>query len=410
MRGIHTVRFAVAGVLSSALVFACASPSSGDESADSSDDSSGNEGGSDGGESGTETGGNDGAQGVDFEEGMPELLSELNLMSWDGSVITYEPNVYFYELNVPLFTDFALKSRAIYVPEGEHFDYVDNEVLEFPVGTVILKSFMFPADFREPAENIDLIETRLLVRWPDEWKVYPYIWDHELGDAVLTVQGEVREVDFIDAEGIERTSTYLIPQKNQCRECHEIKDDQDETHMTPIGPKARHMNRDGLDVDNQLTAWAEAGLLEGLPDLGEVGQSWDQRDLEDTAIADMSYEEVNRATRDYLDINCAYCHNPRGVNGISSQLFLNYDNEDDFHLGVCKKPGSAGEGAGGLTYDIVPGNADESILVYRSETLDVGAMMPLIGRSLTHDEGIVLLRRWIDEMPPNDCEVDPPMP
>ena len=52
---------------------------------------------------------------------------------------------------------------------------VDNDAFEFPVGTVIVKSFLFPADFREPTEDIDLVETRVLVRWPDEWKAYPYI-------------------------------------------------------------------------------------------------------------------------------------------------------------------------------------------------------------------------------------------
>ena len=89
---------------------------------------------------------------------------------------------------------------------------------------------------------------------------------------MLTVQGDVREVHFIDEDGIEQTANYLIPQKNQCKECHEIKDDADETVMTSIGPKARHLNREGLDGQNQLTAWAEAGLLEGMPELGSVGQ------------------------------------------------------------------------------------------------------------------------------------------
>jgi N-acetylneuraminate synthase len=46
---------------------------------------------------------------------------------------------------------------------------------------------------------------------------------------------------------------------------------------------------------------------------------------------------------------------------MTSQLFLNHDNTDVFHLGVCKQPGSAGLGTGGFKYDIVPGNADVSI-------------------------------------------------
>jgi uncharacterized repeat protein (TIGR03806 family) len=358
----------------------------------------------------SETGEPSGSQGVDLEEGAPELLSEMNLLDWDGEVISYRENVYPYELNTPLFTDYALKDRAIFIPEGNSASYAEAGSLDFPVGTVIVKSFMFPADFSQPDQNIDLIETRVLVRFEDEWKGYPYIWDHELGDAVLTVQGEIRQIDFLDKDGVEQTANYLIPQKNQCVECHEVKNADDETLTIPIGPSARNLNREGPDGENQLTRLADAGVLGGLPAIADIDAAWDIRDLEETAVVDMPYEEINRASRDYLDVNCAYCHNPNGVNGISSQLFLNYDNEDMFHLGVCKAPGSAGEGAGGLTYDIVPGNADESILVFRSETLDVGAMMPLIGRSLAHDDGVELVRAWIDGMPPDDCGLGEPMP
>ena len=150
----------------------------------------------------SETGDPLGPQGVDPEAGVPDLLSEMNLLEWDGDKIVYKPNVRPYELNTALFSDYALKDRAIFMPVGEAAAYVQDAVFEFPLGTVILKSFMFPADFREPSENIDLIETRVMVRFEEEWKAYPYIWDHELGDAVLTVSGEIREIDFIDAEAV----------------------------------------------------------------------------------------------------------------------------------------------------------------------------------------------------------------
>ena len=337
-------------------------------------------------------------QGVNLDGEIPQLLSEMCLVEWDGHTLSYQDNVWFYDLNTVLFSDYALKHRAIYIPPGETATYADNDVFDFPVGTVILKSFLFPADLREPELDVDLIETRVLVRYPDEWKVYPYVWDHELGDAVLKVQGEIRTIDFIGLDGLERTANYLIPQKNQCLECHEIKDDLDETVLTPIGPRARYLNR-----DNQLQAFASAGWLQGVPPDDQIPTAWDIRSLDTTPVDQMDDATITTAARDYLDINCAYCHNPRGVNGISSQLFLNWDNEDEFHLGFCKKPGSAGKGGENREYDIVPGDAEASILVYRTETLDLGSMMPLIGRSLKHDEGALLLRAWIDALPPDDC-------
>jgi uncharacterized repeat protein (TIGR03806 family) len=350
-------------------------------------------------------------QGVDLDADIPELLSEMCLVSWDGSQLHYEDNVYPYDLNTVLFSDYALKDRAIFIPPGTTASYVDNAVIDFPVGTVILKSFLFPADLREPELDVDLIETRVMVRYADEWKAYPYVWDHVLGDAVLKVQGEIRMIDFIGPDGVARTSNYLVPQKNQCLECHEIKDELDETVMTPIGTRPRYLNRDAAHLPepiNQLTHFADAGWLTGVPPLDQVPAAWDIRELDDTPVASMDYATITTAARDYLDINCAYCHNPRGVNGISSQLFLNWDNEDTFHLGYCKKPGSAGKGGENREYDIVPGDAEASILVYRTETLDLGSMMPLIGRSLKHDAATELLRAWIDGLPPDDCAE--PMP
>ncbi len=350
-------------------------------------------------------------QGVDLAADPPQLLSEMNLMRWEGDAVVYEENVEPYTLAVPLFSDYALKDRAIFIPEGTQIEFADTEVFEFPVGTVILKSFMFPADLRSPEENVDIIETRVLVRYEDGWQAFPYVWDPEINDAVLQVQGDARPISFTDLEGNMQTANYLVPQKNQCRDCHELKDlDTDVNFITPIGPKARHLNRDS-EVHagaNQLTHLADAGKLSGLPAMDQVEKDWDFRELDETPVAEMDRETLVKASRDYLDVNCAHCHNPAGVNGISSQLFLNYDNTDEFHLGLCKKPGSAGKGGEGRDYDIVPGDAEASILVYRTETLDVGAMMPLIGRSLTHDRGIELLRAWIDGMDPDDCSA--PMP
>src|SRR5690606_21602798 len=117
--------------------------------------------------------------------------------------------------------------------------------------------------------------------------------------------------------------------------------------------------------------------------------------LAEVDVDALSGEALNHAARDYLDVNCAHCHRPEGAQGVTSQLFLNVENTSAFNLGVCKRPGSAGAGGGGLTFDIVPGDPDASILAFRLQTEDPGAMMPLLGRSLAHDQGVDLIRAWI---------------
>lgn len=341
----------------------------------------------------------------------PEDLAELHLFEWDPSTssIAYNDGVVPYELNMPLFSDYALKLRAIYIPEGKSANYQENDAFDYPVGTLILKNFLVPADMREPEKNQRLMETRLLIRQEAGWEQWPYTWTEDGSSAALDVAGEVIPVSFIDAAGETVEFTYLVPQKNQCAQCHELIDTENDSarYITPIGPKARHLNRDVMTSDgekNQLEFFAESGLLTGLPPLDQVDRSASEATLADSAS--LSTTQLDESARDYLDINCAHCHNPKGLNGISSQLFLNHDNPEPFNLGICKKPGSAGTGTGGFVYDIVPGNADESILVFRVETQELGAIMPLLGRSLVHDEGVELLRAWIDGMEPESCEAE----
>ncbi len=342
-------------------------------------------------------------------EPLPQL-SSYNLFAWDPQTgFRFNQRVVPYDLNTALFSDQALKQRAIYIPEGAAASYQPELAFEFPVGTVVIKNFYFPADFRAPNENLKLIETRLLVRHADGWHPLPYIWDAEQHDAVLSPAGEVRALSFVDSDGTPRVANYLIPQRNQCENCHARRADAFAAPaIVAIGLKARHLNRSydyggSIGLKNQLALLSELGMLTGLPALESVPAAYDFRPIEAAGVAALSPTDVEPASRSYLDINCAHCHEPNAVQGDTSQLFLNHGNADLFHLGVCKRPGSAGEGNGGLTFDIVPGDPEHSILYFRTHTDQVGAMMPLLGRSLTHQRGAELLAAWIAAMPKNDC-------
>lgn len=335
----------------------------------------------------------------------PERLSEWRLLAWDGERFAYNERVVPYALATPLFSDYAAKDRAIYLPEGATIAYRDEGVLEFPVGTVIVKSFSFAADLRAPDEARRLLETRVLVRHADGWRTWPYQWNDAQTEATFAPAGAVLDVSFVDAEGAPRTASYLVPNRNQCTSCHERQTSPGgmETFVTPIGPTARNLRGVPSEGEGDVLEHLEAiGWLTGRASTGDAATDWAR--IEREGVAGLSFEELERAARDYLDVNCAHCHNPSGVQGQTSQLFLNHDNDDAFRLGLCKRPGSAGEGTGGLTFDLVPGRPDESILLFRVETEEVGAMMPLLGRSVRHTRGAEVLRAWIAGMEPMSCE------
>jgi uncharacterized repeat protein (TIGR03806 family) len=203
-------------------------------------------------------------------------------------------------------------------------------------------------------------------------------------------------VSWIDGAGATRSNTYVTPSRNQCINCHAA---EQVDVMGPIGPKARHLNRDVAALDdgadptwtgNQLEAMIGHGVLTGAP---ADPASWPKA----TALDDERPEAIEARARSWLDINCAHCHNPAGA-ARTSGLDLRAANDDPFTYGVCKPPIAAGGGSGGLDWDIVPGAPDESILVYRIEGTEADVKMPELGRNLVHAEGVAAVRAWVTSL------------
>ncbi len=286
------------------------------------------------------------------------------------------PGVTLYTLNTPLFSDYAEKFRYIWLPAGKTAIYSDIGVLDFPVGTTIVKNFAYPADFRAPEKDVRIIETRLLVRRAGGWVPLSYVWNADGSEAVLKRAGVRVPVAFIDAQGRARTLDYAVPNINQCKQCH-----QQDGAVTPIGPTAANMN-DGV----QLQRWAVAGRLAGLPAAPPRLARWD----------DAAAPVADRA-RAYLEVNCGHCHSRTGF-ASNSGLYLQHDEADLAHQGVLKRPVAAGRGSGGRLFGIAPGDPDASILVHRMESTEPGVMMPQFGRTVTHDEGVALVRAYVAGM------------
>ncbi len=195
-----------------------------------------------------------------------------------------------YELNTPLFTDYAQKQRLIKLPPGTSIHYTASGPLEFPVGTVIAKTFFYAADLNDPGSQRRLVETRILERRSDGWVDIPYAWNEAQDDARLAIAGASAEVSWKYTDGECRTNTHVVPNLNDCKRCHtnEV--------MQPIGPKANNLNRlivTGDRIENQLAAWSRLGLISGVPELEAIPKLavWD-----DESVA------VEQRARAYLDV------------------------------------------------------------------------------------------------------------
>ena len=322
----------------------------------------------------------------------PALLSAWGQLTVGEDGLQPTNGVTAYELNAPLFSDYAAKLRTVWSLEGEAVADANGD-LQFPVGTVITKTFYYggEADAVHVALDSDqrsiglsehrLIETRLLVHRKDGWHAVSYLWNDDQTEASLKRTGAVVPLTLTSGEREDRFA-YIVPNENQCAACHASDTRTDAIH--PLGPTLAQLNR-----GTQLAEWKSAGLLAG----GQTSRA------PQTAWGDLS-APLNERARSYLASNCAHCHNPYGpadTSGLDLTLVA-----EGAALGLCKPPIAAGSGTGGHRFGIAPGQSKASILRYRMASTDPGSMMPELGRSLVHEEGVALIEQWIDAME-GDC-------
>jgi hypothetical protein len=186
------------------------------------------------------------------------------------------------------------------------------------------------------------------------------VWNEAQTEATLSRAGESIALTLHKPDGSARQDfTYMVPDENQCAGCHGTNNTTRELH--PIGPKARHLNRDDPwhPGQNQLARMEASGRLQGLP-----------KDMVPyNARLDDAQASVEDRARAYLDINCGHCHNAVGP-ADTSGLWLDAGTTEQRRLGLCKPPVAAGQGTGDHMFDIVPGRPQDSILVYRMASLD----------------------------------------
>ena len=329
------------------------------------------------------------------ESNNPQRLSEWNLFALSQEeLIPSEASLVFTPAN-QLFTDYAHKLRTLWIPNESQAQLVNDEI-NYPVGTILTKTFYYPTDLegnllRQTSTNsssIDLannklIETRLLIKRSQGWEAFPYVWNDDQTEAFLRVAGASTKFNLKSDKG-NLEFVYFVPNENQCSGCHVTKHPDGKMH--PLGAIASQLASAYANNQNQNENLVKMGWLDRAPD-AKTPKSW----------KDEAASTQDRAQA-YLNIHCGHCHNPDGA-ADTSALILDGSHNAAINRGVCKTPVAAGGGAGDMLYSIVPGAPDRSILLYRMESSEPDEMMPELGRSLIHSEGIALIKQWIREMP-----------
>lgn len=319
----------------------------------------------------------------------PAVAQDLEALGLFDDTVQQAPSggVVPYDVISVLYADESEKLRFVALPPGTRATYHATGPWDYPVGTRFVKTFFYWNDVRDPSRGRRLLETRIIEREAEEWTGRTYLWNDAQTRATRFKVGKQLSVRYIDADGSERTREYRVPNDNECKTCHSLRD-----ALEPLGPSTRQLNHD-YEGHNQIDRWRELGL---------VGGSIEPAN-ERMALADPYGDApLELRARSYLDANCSHCHREGGEAGASA-LDLRLETDDPFALGVCRTPSAAGPGSGGRRYDVVPGAPDDSIMVFRMNSTEPKLKMPQLPTLSPDERGVALVREWITGMPDAHC-------
>ena len=277
-----------------------------------------------------------------------------------------------YDINAAFWSDEAVKTRYLAIPDSAAISINDEDDWIFPVGSVLRKDFKL---------NGRLIETRLFMLQPDGgdgiWQGFSYRWDETETSAEMVVGGLVEDIDG---------QSWIFPSGDQCLECHT------QAATATLGPETAQLN--GLFhypstdlTSNQLLTFDHIGLFDSpLPEIESLPALSDPFDIE---------ESLNGRARAYLHTNCAQCHRPGS--GVPTTMDLRYQTSL-MDTNACNiVPGAGDLGIGESARLISPGIAAESIIVNRMSRRDFAGMPPL-GSNIAHSNGATLITEWINNL------------
>ena len=330
--------------------------------------------------------------------GVPQTLSATNAFA-DLESLTVSDGFIPYDMIDPFWSDGAYKKRWMSIPnDGTHdtaqeqIQFSENGVWEFPIGTVIIKHFDYPVDDRDP-DITKKIETRFSIKNTNgNWSFLTYNWNDDETEAFLQETGLDEPMTITTVGGGTRPIEWHFPSTTECLSCH------NEVSQGTLGPRTRYLNSDydysthtpSGTVGNQLVTLSALGILdEDITDTDTPGY------LTHTSINDINGSLDDKA-RSYLDVNCAYCHQPGDGGRADFDLRLS---QSLIETGLLTaRMNNVLPGLPGDQRILYPGNADKSQLFHRTNDVTPGVMMPPVAKGQVDNAGVLLLQQWINQL------------
>jgi hypothetical protein len=297
---------------------------------------------------------------------LPQQLSGFGLFPSPDNLDQVPDGALYYEPAYPLWSNGSSKYRHVVLPDGASID-TSAATWQFPTGTLIFKTFAYATGSSEAGSPLTPVETRVLRRLEDRWEYAVYLWNESGQDA--TQLDLLRPVDVPVTMADGTSFVHEVPNKLQCRSCHEAGAD------LVLGINARQFS-DG--PESQVADWHEKGYVSTLPQ----------------APAPLEGDELTRWVKGYALGNCVHCHNDGDAANSSYSLY-----PEDFVANTVNQPTEGNASVAGTR--VVPGEPEESVLylaVRGDEDNQELKAMPPEGVQVRDDEALAQIRAWIESL------------
>jgi uncharacterized repeat protein (TIGR03806 family) len=269
-----------------------------------------------------------------------------------------------YAPTAPFFSDGAVKTRWLALPDGQRIVVGSDEDFDFPNGSVLVKNF---------ALGGKVIETRLFMRHNDgNWAGYTYEWNAAGTDATRVVGGKSVTING---------QTWDFPSESQCLQCHNA-----------AAGRSLGLEIGTLNGDFGYPTGRTANQLTTLNAIGTLTPALTQAPSALAAIPDPQggAAPASRA-RAWLHSNCGYCHRPGGPTPVDLDLRFTTSLANTLACDVMPVNDLGIANA----RRIAPGSAARSTVVARVNRTGADAMPPL-ARHTIDTLGVQLLTDWVN--------------
>lgn len=324
-------------------------------------------------------------------DGIPQTLSATNAFQ-NVQSLSVSQGLIPYELVDPAWSDGAFKKSWMAIPNDGSHNTADEKIIfsedgnwDFPIGTVLMQHFDFPINDTDISQTRKL-ETRFSIKGQDgNFYFLTYNWNNEQTEATLQ-QTTLDETIAITTANGTRNQIWHYPSNSECISCH------NPANKGTIGPRTRYLNSDFTYNKTNITG----NQLVTLSHLGILNQSITDNDTSNFLTYKSNDDDnatLEEKARSYLDLNCAFCHQPEGNRAqFDLRLFKTLEETNLLTVGTITPLGIEGERI------VVPGDAEKSILYHRLSSTETSIMMPPFAKNRADDNAVVLIREWIDQL------------